>query len=279
MKNRFFKTAGKYLRNRSFAAGCAMILFLFAVMCLSLVWTPYDPVKMIRGAAFQSPGAEHLLGTDNFGRDIFSRLITGAQSAFLVGTFTVLIGGIIGTALGSFAGYFGGMADEVIMRVIDAQMAFPGVLIALMIISIFGTGLENTIIALGIMSVPRFARMVRSGFLQYREADFVNAAKARGAGSLRIMYIHILPNILSQLVITASLSFATAILSETGLSYLGLGVQPPTPSWGMMLKDAQQYIYLQPAQLVYPGIMITIMVLGFNFIGDGLRDILDAGSE
>ena len=165
------------------------------------------------------------------------------------------------------------------MRFIDAQMAFPGVLIALMIISIFGPGLRNTIIALGIMSVPRFARMVRSGFLQYRSADFVNAAKARGAGSFRLMYIHILPNILSSLVITASLSFATAILSETGLSYLGLGVQPPTPSWGMMLKDAQQYIYLQPLSLVWPGIMITIMVLGFNFIGDGLRDILDDGSQ
>ena len=266
-------------KDRTFRTGAIITAFMLIVILVGVFWTPFDPIKMIRGQTFLDPGAEHFLGTDNFGRDIFSRLITGAQSAFLVGTFTVLIGGIVGTILGSCAGYFGGWIDEAIMRVIDAQMAFPGVLIALMIISIFGPGLRNTIIALGIMSVPRFARIVRSGFLQYRSADFVNAAKARGAGSFRIMYIHILPNILSSLVITASLSFATAILSETGLSYLGLGVQPPTPSWGMMLKDAQQYIYLQPFALVWPGIMITIMVLGFNFIGDGLRDILDQDSQ
>lgn len=251
-----------------------MISFMFAILVISLFWTPWDPEKMSYTSTFLSPCAEHLLGTDHFGRDIFSRLITGTQSAFLVGTFTVLIGGVTGILLGSAAGYLGGNVDEVIMRIMDAQMAFPGVLIALMIISIFGPGLRNTIIALGIMSVPRFTRMVRSGFLQYREMDFVRAARARGAGPLWVMSRHILPNISSQLVITASLSFATAILSETGLSYLGLGVQPPAPSWGMMLKDAQQYIFIQPLSLVWPGIMITITVLGFNFIGDGLRDVI-----
>lgn len=267
----------KALRNRSLVIGLLMISFLVFILLLSLVWTPYDPIKMYTTKKYLDPCAEHLLGCDNFGRDIFSRLITGTQYAFMVGTFTVCIGGLVGIVLGSTAGYLGGWIDEVIMRIIDAQMAFPGVLIALMIISIFGPGLRNTIIALGIMSVPRFTRIVRSGFLQYREMDFVRAARARGAGPLWVMFRHILPNVSSQIVITASLSFATAILSETGLSYLGLGVQPPAPSWGMMLKDAQQCIYIQPWSLVWPGIMITITVLGFNFIGDGLRDLLDSG--
>lgn len=268
----------KYLKNRSFVIGLCLISFLVLIMVVSIVWTPYDPILMDYSHTFEGPSFVHFLGTDNFGRDIFSRLMSGAQTAFLVGLFTVIIGGFIGIVIGSFSGYFGGAVDEILMRMIDAQMAFPGVLIALMIISIFGTGLRNTIIALGIMIVPRFARMTRSGYLQYKDAEFVNAAKARGANTVRIMYIHILPNILSSLVVTASLSFATAILAEAGLSYLGLGIQPPMASWGMMLKDAQSYLYIQPETLVYPGILITIMVLGFNFIGDGLRDILDAKS-
>lgn len=266
----------KILKNKSFVIGSIFILFLLVIMIISFFWTPYDPVAMDYTHTYENPGTEHLLGTDNFGRDIFSRVITGTQAAFLVGLFTVLIGGVIGVIIGSVAGYFGGAVDEVLMRIIDAQMAFPGVLIALMIISIFGTGIKNTIIALGIMAVPRFARMTRSGYLQYKEAEFVKAAKARGAGAIRIMYIHILPNVLSSIVVTASLSCATAILAEAGLSFLGLGIQPPTPSWGMMLKDAQQYLFIQPEAIVYPGVMITIMVLGFNFIGDGLREVLDA---
>lgn len=265
----------KYVKNRSIVIGAVLILFLLVIMVISLIWTPYDPILMDYTHTFESPNATHLLGTDNFGRDILSRLMSGAQTAFCVGLFTVIIGGMIGLVIGSFSGYFGGAVDEILMRIIDAQMAFPGVLIALMVISIFGTGLRNTIIALGIMVIPRFARMTRSGYLQYKEAEFVKAAKARGANTFRIMYIHILPNILSSLVVTASLSFATAILAEAGLSYLGLGIQAPMASWGMMLKDAQKFIYIQPATLIYPGIMITIMVLGFNFIGDGLRDTLD----
>lgn len=266
----------KFLKNKSFVIGCILILFLLIAMIISMAGMKYDPIKMNYSNTFQKPNADHLLGTDNFGRDILSRLFAGAKTAFCVGLFTVMIGGLIGIIIGSFAGYFGGIVDEILMRIIDAQMAFPGVLIALMIISIFGTGMRNTIIALGIMAIPRFARMTRSGYLQYKETEFVKAAKARGANAFRVMYIHILPNILSSLVVTASLSFATAILAEAGLSFLGLGIQPPTPSWGMMLKDAQQFLYIQPECLIYPGVMITIMVLGFNFIGDGLRDILDA---
>lgn len=264
----------KIFKNKSLTAGLIMVGILTIILLVSLVWTPYDPIAMDYSNGYLNPGPQHWLGTDNFGRDIFSRLICGTQTAFLVGGVTILIGGTIGIVLGSIAGYTGGWVDDIIMRIIDAQMAFPGVLIALMIITIFGTGMSNTILALGIMSVPRFTRMVRSGFLQYREMDFVRAARARGAGPLWVMFVHILPNISSQIVITASLSFASAILSETGLSYLGLGVQPPTPSWGMMLKDAQQFIFNQPITVLWPGIMITLTVLGFNFIGDGLRDLL-----
>lgn len=268
----------KFLKNKNFMIGGVLITFLFIVMLVSIIWTPYDPVAMDYSSTFQHTSMQHILGTDNFGRDILSRLMVGTQTAFCVGVFTIAIGGAIGIILGSVSGYFGGIADEIVMRLIDTQMAFPGVLIALMIISIFGTGLRNTILALGIMSIPRFARMTRSGFMQYRDAEFVKAAKARGAGAIRIMYIHILPNVVSSIVVVASLSFATAILAEAGLSYLGLGIQPPESSWGMMLKDAQQYLYVQPLGLVYPGIMITIMVLGFNFIGDGLRDVMDTRS-
>jgi len=266
----------KIFKNKNFLIGTILVSFLLLIMIISFFYTPYDPVKMDYGNTFKNSSIQHLFGTDNFGRDILSRIMEGTQTAFYVGFFTILIGGIIGIFIGSLAGYFGGIIDEILMRFIDAQMAFPGVLIALIIISIFGTGITNTIIALGIMSIPRFARMTRGGYLQFKEVEFVKAAKARGAGSFRIMYIHILPNIVSSLVVTASLTFASAILAEAGLSYLGLGIQPPTPSWGMMLKDAQNFIYIHPIEIIFPGIMITIMVLGFNFLGDGLRDLLDS---
>ncbi|MDD3212964.1 MAG: ABC transporter permease, partial [Eubacteriales bacterium] len=168
-----------------------------------------------------------------------------------------------------------GKVDTVLMKLIDTQMAYPGILIALMLISIFGTGVRNVIISLGVMSIPRFARITRAGFIQYKSYDFVKAARARGANSLRVMYIHILPNILSSLAVTCSLAFANSILLEAGLSYLGLGIQPPAPSWGMMLKEAQSFIYNSVTYAIGPGIMVTAMVLGFNLIGDGLRDVLD----
>ena len=265
----------KYFKNTGFLIGCILIGILFIMLITSFCYTPADPNAMNIKEKFAAPGANHLLGTDNFGRDILSRIMKGSQTAFFVGFFTVVIGLTAGTAIGSIAGYFGGIADEIIMKIVDAKMAFPGILLALMLISIFGTGITNTVVALGIMAVPRFARVVRSGYIEYKEYDFVKAARVRGAGNLRIMYNHILPNIVSPIIVTCSLGFAGAVLSEAGLSYLGLGIQPPNPSWGKMLNEAQGYAMLAPWYAIIPGVAISMMVLGFNLIGDGIRDIND----
>ncbi len=225
--------------------------------------------------SFRYPSFRHLLGTDNFGRDIFSRVLGGSQVVFFVGVFTVAVGLSAGFLFGALAGYFGGAADEIIMRLMDAKMAFPGVILALVLIAIFGTGLINTALALGIMSIPRFCRITRAGFMQIKEMDYIKAAKARGVPLFTLIFRHILPNITSSLVVTATLGFSSAVLSEAGLSYLGLGIQPPDPSWGKMLYEAQSFLLTQPWYAFIPGIMITLMVLGFNLLGDGLRDIND----
>lgn len=256
----------------------ALIGILVLLMLASFFYTPYEPNLMNTKERFITPCFEHLLGTDNFGRDILSRVMKGAQIAFIVGFSSVAIGLIVGIIIGSIAGYLGGWIDEIIMRFIDAKMAFPGVLLALMLISIFGTGLKNTVLALGIMAIPRFVRITRSGYMQYKEAEFVKAAKVKGAGIFRIMYLHILPNIISPLIVTCSLGFASSVLAESGLSYLGLGIQPPNPSWGKMLNEAQGFVINTPWYAVAPGILITMMVLGFNLIGDGIRDVNDSKS-
>jgi peptide/nickel transport system permease protein len=263
-------------KSKNLAAGAVLLGILLLVLLVSFVYLPYDPNVMDTGAIFQPPSAAHLLGTDNFGRDILSRVMKGSQAAFLVGASSVGIGLTVGLLLGAVAGYAGGAVDEVIMRIIDAQMAFPGVILALVFITVFGTGTLNTAIALGITSIPRFCRVTRAGFLQLKTMDYVKAARSRGAGPVRLMALHILPNMVSPLLVTMSLGFASAILSEAGLSYLGLGIQPPSPSWGMMLYEAQAYLLTYPWYAVIPGCMITLMVLGFNLLGDGLRDLTDA---
>ncbi len=260
-------------KNYNLWIGAALISALFLLMLLSLVYIPYDYNEMNTKASFLHPSIQHLLGTDNFGRDIFSRIIKGAQVTFFVGFFAVGAGLVVGLFLGAVAGYFGGLLDEVIMRITDAQMAFPGVILALIFIAALGPGAFHTAIALGVMSVPRFCRITRAGFLQIKEMDYISAARARGASHLRIMALHILPNILSSLLVTASLGFSGAVLAEAGLSYLGLGIQPPDPSWGKMLFEAQSYLLTQPWYVVIPGSTITAMVLGFNLLGDGIRDL------
>lgn len=197
----------------------------------------------------------------------------GVQISFLIGVLVVVCGGAAGIAVGSFAGYYGGRVDEVIMKLIDAQMAFPGVLLALMLIAVFGNGISNTVLALAIMSVPRFARMSRSGFMKYRDADFVKAEKVRGAGGLRIRFVHILPNLTAELAATASLAFAGAVMSEAGLSYLGMGIQPPDPSLGKMLSEAQDCILRAAWYVLIPAVIIAVLVLGFNLLGDGIQEV------
>lgn len=262
-----------YLSNKNFLTGVILTSLLLLMMAISLFWLPYDPEEMYLAPKLSLPDWSHPLGTDQFGRDILSRIMKGIQVSFWIGAVVVLTGGTVGTVLGAFSGYFGGLADELIMKLVDAQMAFPGILLALMLMSVFGSGLNNTILALSIMSVPRFVRISRSGYMKLRDADFVRAERVRGASALRIMFLHILPNQFSELAATASLTFASAVMSEAGLSYLGLGVVPPNPSLGLMLSDAQDYLLRSPWYIAIPALVITLLVMGFNLLGDGIQEV------
>lgn len=267
----------KCLRNKNFIVGAAMVGLMVLVMVVGFFYMPYDPDAMDTENQLQFFSAAHPLGTDQFGRDILSRIMEGTRVSFLVGALTVVFGLLVGGIIGSVAGYYGGKLDDVIMKLIDTQMAFPGVLLALMLIAVFGNSIQNLIFALGIMSIPRFARITRSGFIKYRDAEFIKAARSRGAGDGRIIFRHILPNIVPELIVTSSLGFAGAVMSEAGLSYLGLGIKPPTPSFGRMLSEAQGEILQAWWYVLVPAVAITLLVMGFNLIGDALQEVTQHG--
>lgn len=267
----------KCLRNKNFILGSCMVGLMVLIMVVGFFYMPYDPDVMDTEHELQFFSAAHPLGTDQFGRDILSRIMEGTRVSFLVGALTVVFGLVVGGAVGAVAGYYGGKIDEVIMKLIDTQMAFPGVLLALMLIAVFGNSLQNLIFALGVMSIPRFARITRSGFIKYRDAEFIKAARSRGAGDGRIIFLHILPNIVPELIVTSSLGFAGAVMSEAGLSYLGLGIQPPTPSFGKMLSEAQAEILQAGWYVLVPAAAITLLVMGFNLIGDALQEVTQHG--
>ncbi len=267
----------KCLRNKNFILGSCMVGLMVLIMVVGFFYMPYDPDVMDTEHELQFFSAAHPLGTDQFGRDILSRIMEGTRVSFLVGALTVVFGLLVGGAVGAVAGYYGGKIDEVIMKLIDTQMAFPGVLLALMLIAVFGNSLQNLIFALGIMSIPRFARITRSGFIKYRDAEFIKAARSRGAGDGRIIFLHILPNIVPELIVTSSLGFAGAVMSEAGLSYLGLGIKPPTPSFGRMLSEAQAEILQAGWYVLVPAAAITLLVMGFNLIGDALQEVTQHG--
>ena len=267
----------KCLRNKNFILGSCMVGLMVLIMVVGFFYMPYDPDVMDTEHELQFFSAAHPLGTDQFGRDILSRIMEGTRVSFLVGALTVVFGLLVGGAVGAVAGYYGGKIDEVIMKLIDTQMAFPGVLLALMLIAVFGNSLQNLIFALGIMSIPRFARITRSGFIKYRDAEFIKAARSRGAGDGRIIFLHILPNIVPELIVTSSLGFAGAVMSEAGLSYLGLGIQPPTPSFGKMLSEAQAEILQAGWYVLVPAAAITLLVMDFNLIGDALQEVTQHG--
>jgi peptide/nickel transport system permease protein len=273
------KRIRNYGKNINLIIG-SLILFAFLIMMIvSFFYTPYDVNEMDITNKLQPPSLVHWFGTDEFGRDVFSRIMVGTQTAFFVGTVSVSIGLIFGVLIGGVSGYFGGWIDEIIMRIIDALMAFPGIILALMLVAVFGSGMVNTSIALGLMAIPGIARIARSGFLQSKDAEYVQAAKLMGQTPLRIMTKHILPNVISPIIVAASIAFAVAMLAEAGLSYLGLGVQPPDPSWGRMLKDSQGYLVSAPWYTYAPGVVITLMVLGFYLLSNAIRDISDPRSR
>jgi len=263
------------LKHRSFMLGAVLTLMVIFAASLSLLWTPWSPFEIDMSAKLQEPSLRHWLGTDPFGRDISTLLLVGARNSILVGVIAVSIGLSIGTGLGLLAAARRGWVEEVIMRLADFSFAFPAVLSAIMMTAVFGAGIVNAIIAIGIFNVPTFARITRASANSVWAREFVLAARACGKGPWRITLDHVLPNIASVLIVQATIQFALAILAEAALSYLGLGTQPPQPSWGRMLAEAQTLLFQAPMLAVYPGVAIAMTVLGLNLLGDGLRDLLD----
>jgi len=242
---------------------------------LSLWWTPYPPAEIDVPSKLQAPSAAHWLGTDSLGRDIVSQLLAGAQASIMVGVIAVGIGLVAGVALGCLASARRGWVEEAVMRAADFTFAFPALLSAIMLTAIYGPGLVMSIVAIGIFNVPVFARITRGAANAVWAREYVLAARAAGKGGWRITRDHVLPNIASQLIVQATIAFATAILAEAALSYLGLGTQPPQPSWGRMLSEAQSQLFQAPLLAVWPGMAIVLAVLGLNLMGDGLRDLMD----
>jgi peptide/nickel transport system permease protein len=263
------------LRHRSFVLGGVLCLFVLGAALLSLVWTPWSAYDLDILAKLKPPSASHWLGTDVLGRDIVSLLLVGARATILVGIIAVGIGLTFGVCLGLIAAARRGWTEEFIMRMSDFTFAFPAVLSAIMLAAVVGPGMVTSITAIGIFQIPLFVRVVRGSAGAIWAREFVLAARASGKGGFRITIEHVLPNIMSVLIVQATIQFALAILAEAALSYLGLGTQPPTPSWGRMLNDAQSLLFQSPSLAVYPGMAIAIAVLGLNLLGDGLRDLLD----
>lgn len=272
MKNRTKARRGtQKKKNIYLMTGGALTAAFVILMLIGLIHTPYDPNAMNASEKFMAPCLKHIMGTDNFGRDIFSRVLKGISMTGLVAVSTVAIGGSIGTIIGAITGYYGGIVDEIVMRINDALNGFPSILLALVIVSIAGPGKYNVIIALGILFIPSFARIARSEYISLKERDFVKSAGLMGAGSLRIIFRHIFPNILPTLLVTVTIGFNNAVLAEAGLSYLGIGIQPPDASLGSMLSDAQSYLFTAPWYAVMPGMTIVLFVLGFSLLAEGIR--------
>ena len=267
--------ARRALRHPSFVVGASLSLLLTAAALLSLVWAPYPPAEIDIPSKLQPPSVAHWLGTDSLGRDIASQLLVGAQNSIVVGVVAVGIGLLVGVALGCLASAKRGWVEELVMRASDFTFAFPALLSAIMLTAIYGPGLLMSIVAIGIFNIPVFARITRGAANAVWARDYITAARAAGKGPLAITVDHVLPNIASQLIVQATISFATAILAEAALSYLGLGTQPPQPSWGRMLNEAQTLMFQAPMLAVYPGVAIVLSVLGLNLMGDGLRDLMD----
>jgi len=263
------------LRHPSFVVGGVLTLLLLGAASLSLIWTPWSPYEIEVMRKLRLPSAQHWLGTDAFGRDVVSLLLVGARNSILVGVIAVGIGVLAGVALGLLAAARPGWVEESIMRLADFSFAFPAVLSAIMLTALLGPGIVNSIIAIGIFNVPVFARVTRASAKAIWAREFVLAARAAGKGRARITFDHVLPNVASVLIVQATIQFALAILAEAALSYLGLGTQPPQPSWGRMLNEAQTLMFSDPRLAIFPGVAIAISVLGLNLLGDGLRDLLD----
>ncbi len=272
----FFRyTFSKILKNPLGIMGLIIVILTIFAAIFADVIAPYSPYQQNITESLNPPSVQHWLGQDDLGRDILSRIIFGARISLLVGFITVGVSALLGSVIGAIAGYFGGWVDEVLMRITDILLAFPGILLAIAIMAILGPSLNNVIIALCIVGWKSYARLVRGEILKEKEKEYIQAAKALGYSHFRIISFHLIPNTLNPVLVMATLGVASMIISEAGLSFLGLGTQPPIPSWGGMLSEGRQYL-LQAYQLTtFPGLAIMILVLGFSFLGDALRDALD----
>lgn len=257
--------------NYNLIIGCILTGIVLLLALVGMFYTPYDPNAMDTSMKFAGVSFKHWLGCDNFGRDVFSRVMKGCGTTMVVALGTVAIGTVAGIIIGAFTGYFGGLLDDIVMRVNDALFAFPSILLALVFVSLFGSGKYKVILALGIAFIPSYSRIVRAEFIQDKNMDYVRSAKLQGASDIRIMFLHILVNTKTVLFSTIMIGFNNAVLAEAGMSYLGIGVQPPDASLGRMLSEAQAYLGSAPMYALGPGVLIVTMVLGFSLIAEGLK--------
>jgi peptide/nickel transport system permease protein len=265
----------RLLRSRNVIIGTTLLVTILLLVTFGPMLSPYNPELMTPAERLKPPSAQYFFGTDDFGRDIFTRVLYGGRVSLLVGLVSVAISCTIGTLLGLLAGYFGGWVDSVIMRGMDVILAFPGILLALAIVAVLGRSLPNVMIAVGISSIPLFTRIVRGSTLTVKQLDYITAARALGCSDGRIIWWHVLPNVVTPIIVIATNSIAGTIITGAALSFLGLGAQPPTPEWGLMLAEGRVYLRNAAWVTTYPGLAIVITVMTINLLGDGLRDVLD----
>ena len=269
------KSFKRLIRNFAFTSGLILTVTLIVIALAAPIIAPADPFEQDTARRLEPPSREHPLGLDDLGRDVWSRIVWGSRVSLRVGFSVVIIASLIGVTLGAISGYFGGMIDVLVMRLCDILLAFPGILLAIALVAVLGPSLNNVVLALATIGWVGYARLVRGQVLKVREMEYVTAAKALGARSPRVILRHVLPNVINPVIVMATLGLAGAILAEAALSFLGLGVQPPTPSWGAMLTAGRRYLGLANHLAIFPGAAIMLAVMGLNFLGDGLIDALD----
>lgn len=276
LPNQRWRRIGRTLwKNKTTLIGIVLALFIFIVVLLAPWLAPFDPIQQDVSKGDLPPGPVHVLGTDAYGRDILSRIIFGTRISLSIALSAVGIGLTVGTLVGVIAGYKGGLVDAVTIRILDILMTFPTIILGLMVLAVLGSGMFNLALAIAVAITPRFARIARGSAIALRERDYIQAARALGMSNLRIIFVHIIPNIANEILVVGTLWMATAILQEANLTFIGLGVKPPTPSWGGMIRDGVNQLLSQPWLSIAPGAAIFIVVLAFNMIGDGLRDVMD----
>ena len=269
------KSLAAFRQNKIALMGVVLLVIIAATSLFADFIAPYDVREQNVKNRYQPPSMEHYLGTDEFGRDVFSRVVIGSRVSLMVGMVSITAAMIFGVLLGAYSGFKGGWIDQVLTKIIDSLMSFPSLILGILVVSALGPGIRNAIIAIAIAFIPRFARVDRSPSIVLKENEFIMASRACGATDLRVLFHHILPNLVGEIVVMGSLWVSTAIIIEASLSFLGLGVQPPTPSWGMMIKAGVDEIQIAPWLAVFPGLAVSLAVLAFNLLGDGLRDLLD----